>query len=65
MKAVEQLLYQVDYDPLDVLVLDMPPGTGDTQLSVSQLVPLSGNRPFHARMQETQLLIRDPNLPRL
>src|SRR5690606_57580 len=42
MKAIEQLLWQVKWDPLDLLVIDMPPGTGDTQLSIVQQVKLSG-----------------------
>lgn len=42
MKAIEQLLRDVDWGPLDVLVLDMPPGTGDAQLTVSQKLQLSG-----------------------
>ncbi|XP_062514882.1 iron-sulfur protein NUBPL-like [Corticium candelabrum] len=42
MQAIERLIRQVSWGPLDVLVIDMPPGTGDTQLSVSQLVPVSG-----------------------
>ncbi|KAJ1929303.1 hypothetical protein IWQ60_001273 [Tieghemiomyces parasiticus] len=42
MKAVQQLLYQVAWDPLDILVVDMPPGTGDVQLSIGQLIPISG-----------------------
>ena len=42
MKAIEQLLRQVSWAPLDLLVVDMPPGTGDTQLSISQLIPLYG-----------------------
>jgi len=44
--AVRQLLDDVawgtDEDPLDVLVLDMPPGTGDVQLTIAQRVPLAG-----------------------
>jgi ATP-binding protein involved in chromosome partitioning len=42
MKAIEQLLRDVDWGPLDVLVLDMPPGTGDAQLTVSQKLRLAG-----------------------
>ena len=42
MKALQQLLHDVDWGGLDVLVLDLPPGTGDTQLSVAQQVVLDG-----------------------
>lgn len=42
MKAIEQLLFQVSWSPLDILVIDMPPGTGDTQLSISQQVVVDG-----------------------
>lgn len=42
MSAIEKLLRQVDWGKLDILVIDMPPGTGDTQLSISQTVPLAG-----------------------
>ncbi|XP_040825105.1 iron-sulfur protein NUBPL isoform X2 [Ochotona curzoniae] len=42
MSAVEKLLRQVDWGQLDYLVVDMPPGTGDVQLSVSQNIPISG-----------------------
>ncbi|XP_048455838.1 iron-sulfur protein NUBPL isoform X2 [Rhincodon typus] len=42
MSAVERLLRQVDWGQLDYLVVDMPPGTGDVQLSISQNIPISG-----------------------
>lgn len=42
MKALQQLLHEVDWGGLDVLVLDLPPGTGDTQLSVAQQIVLDG-----------------------
>ena len=42
MSAIQKLLRGVDWGELDVLVVDMPPGTGDTQLSITQQVPLSG-----------------------
>lgn len=42
MSAIQKLLRQVDWGSLDVLVVDLPPGTGDAQLSLSQQVPISG-----------------------
>ncbi|XP_040476746.1 iron-sulfur protein NUBPL isoform X2 [Ursus maritimus] len=42
MSAIEKLLRQVEWGQLDYLVVDMPPGTGDVQLSVSQNIPISG-----------------------
>ncbi|XP_078007524.1 iron-sulfur cluster transfer protein NUBPL isoform X2 [Phascolarctos cinereus] len=42
MSAIEKLIRQVDWGQLDYLVIDMPPGTGDVQLSVSQNIPISG-----------------------
>lgn len=42
MKALQKLVKGVDWGNLDVLVLDMPPGTGDVQLTISQQLHLSG-----------------------
>ncbi|WP_169784887.1 Mrp/NBP35 family ATP-binding protein [Campylobacter curvus] len=41
MKAIEQLLKDVLWSELDVLFLDMPPGTGDAQLTLAQSVPVT------------------------
>ena len=40
--AIQQLLRDVAWGDLDVLVIDLPPGTGDAQLSLAQYVPLTG-----------------------
>jgi len=41
-KAMEQFLRDVNWGELDYLVVDLPPGTGDVQLSLAQKIPLSG-----------------------
>jgi ATP-binding protein involved in chromosome partitioning len=42
MSAINQMLRDVDWGELDILVVDLPPGTGDAQLTMAQQVPLSG-----------------------
>lgn len=42
MSALEKLARGTAWGKLDVLVVDMPPGTGDAQISISQRLPLAG-----------------------
>lgn len=41
-KAMHQLLHSVSWGPLDVLILDLPPGTGDVQLTINQEIVVDG-----------------------
>ena len=40
--AIQQLLHEVDWAPLDVLIVDLPPGTGDVQITLTQKTPITG-----------------------
>jgi ATP-binding protein involved in chromosome partitioning len=42
MKTIQQFAQDVDWGELDILIIDLPPGTGDAQLSLTQTIPLSG-----------------------
>ena len=42
MKALEQLFINVEWGKIDYLIVDLPPGTGDTQITMAQRVPLKG-----------------------
>jgi ATP-binding protein involved in chromosome partitioning len=42
VKTIQQFLMQTDWGQLDVLLVDLPPGTGDAQLTLCQTVPLDG-----------------------
>jgi Mrp family chromosome partitioning ATPase len=56
MKALQQLLHEVEWGGLDVLVLDMPPGTGDVQLTITQQVEVDGNSPSSHSASNTMLM---------
>jgi ATP-binding protein involved in chromosome partitioning len=42
VKTIQQFFYAVEWDTLDYLLVDLPPGTGDAQLTLCQTVPLDG-----------------------
>jgi ATP-binding protein involved in chromosome partitioning len=42
MRAIEQMLGDVEWGALDYMIIDLPPGTGDAQLTVTQRIPLAG-----------------------
>ena len=60
--AVQQFFRQVAWDDLDYLVMDMPPGTGDVALSLSQSVPVSGaivvTTPQQVSLADTRRAVR-------
>jgi len=43
MAAVNKLVHDTHWDPLDVLVIDLPPGTGDIHLSIAQTIEITGS----------------------
>lgn len=57
-KMLQQLLYQTAWPSVDVLIIDLPPGTGDVQLTLAKKVPLSGaiivTTPQHVATQDAQ-----------
>jgi ATP-binding protein involved in chromosome partitioning len=42
MSALQQMLREVDWGPIHIMIVDLPPGTGDAQLTMAQQVPLAG-----------------------
>ena len=60
--AIQQFFRQVAWDDLDYLVIDMPPGTGDVALSLSQSVPVSGaivvTTPQQVSLADTRRAVR-------
>jgi ATP-binding protein involved in chromosome partitioning len=42
MSALQQMLREVEWGRLDIMIVDLPPGTGDAQLTMAQQVPLAG-----------------------
>ncbi|XP_012253872.2 iron-sulfur protein NUBPL isoform X2 [Athalia rosae] len=70
MSALERLIRQTAWGPLDYLIVDTPPGTGDTHLSLIQNLPLSGvllvTTPQNAALQVTRrgaAMLKKMNVP--
>ena len=59
--VIKQFLFDVIWGELDILIIDLPPGTGDVQLSLSQLVPMTGvvvvTTPQHVALQDVRKAI--------
>ena len=69
---IRQFLYQVEWNNLDFLVIDLPPGTGDAQISLAQSVPISGaivvTTPQQVSLQDARrglAMFRQLNVPLL
>ena len=69
-KAIEQFLFQVMWGDLDFLILDLPPGTGDVQLSMAQLTEVDGavivTTPQNVALQDARraaYMFRGVNIP--
>ena len=56
-KAMNQLLFEVAWPKLDLLVLDLPPGTGDVQLTITQSIDLAGMTCLAAHARNVRLLM--------
>lgn len=56
-KAMNQLLFEVAWPKLDLLILDLPPGTGDVQLTIAQSIELSGEAVWKLPFRPSQLTI--------
>lgn len=68
--VLKQLLQEVAWGQLDYLVIDMPPGTGDVQLSLSQMVPVTGavivTTPQNVALQDVRkglVMMQKTNIP--
>ena len=57
MAAVNKLVHGTHWDPLDILVIDLPPGTGDIHLSIAQTINISGTIYSKFKLDLKKLLI--------
>jgi len=69
-KALEQLLFDIEWGELDYLIIDLPPGTGDVQLSLAQLTTIDGviivTTPQNVALQDARRAVdmfRQVNIP--